>query len=139
MKKLLTTIVQGVTKTIVIAAALVIAFNLGSKAVTFYQYKDLIGALEQAKSMTYTDKYQCLDFSKDLSQKLAAIGIGSTIEIVETEKKNEYHAVVSLQIDPQKGELVSYKTIDNCTVEGDVISCNKGDIENRNLYVASSK
>ncbi|MDP1619648.1 MAG: hypothetical protein Q8L11_04135 [Candidatus Moranbacteria bacterium] len=139
MKKLLTTIVQGVTKTIVIAAALIIAFNLGSKAVIFYQYKDLIGALEQAKSATYSDKYQCLDFSKDLSQKLAAIGIGSTIEIVQTEKQNEYHAIVSLQIDPQTGEMVNYKTVDNCEVNGDTISCNKGSIENKNLYIASSK
>lgn len=139
MKNLLTTIVRGVTKTIVIAALLVIAFNVGDKVVTFYQYKDLLSALEQAKSQSYTDKYQCLDFSKDLSQKLAAIGIGSTIEIVQTEKENEYHAIVSLQIDPQNGKIVNYKTVDNCEVNGDTISCTKGSIENRNMYVASSK
>ena len=139
MKNLLYTIVKGVTKTIVIVVALYLAFNIGSKLVLFYQYKDIIGAVEQAKSATYTDKYQCLDFSKDLSQKLAAIGIGSSIEIVQTEKANEYHAIVSLQIDPQSGAIVNYKTVDNCSVSGDTISCNKGSIENRNMYIASSK
>jgi len=139
MKNSLYTIVKGVTKTIVIVAALYLAFNIGSKLVLFYQYKDIIGAVEQAKSATYTDKYQCLDFSKDLSQKLAAIGIGSSIEIVQTEKANEYHAIVSLQIDPQSGAIVNYKTVDNCSVSGDIISCNKGSIENRNMYIASSK
>jgi len=123
----------------VIVVALYLAFNIGSKLVLFYQYKDIIGAVEQAKSATYTDKYQCLDFSKDLSQKLAAIGIGSSIEIVQTEKANEYHAIVSLQIDPQSGAIVNYKTVDNCSVSGDTISCNKGSIENRNMYIASSK
>jgi len=137
MKNLLTTIVKVFSRVIILSILIVIAFNLGGKLVTFYQYQDIISALDQAKNHAYTDKYQCMDFSKDLSEKLTKLGVANSIEIVQTEKTGEYHAVVSLQIDPQKGEIVNYKTIDNCNLDGDNLSCNKGNIQNHNMYVAS--
>ncbi len=67
-----------------------------------------------------TKKYACFDFSRDLRNLLLKKGIPSKIDVVKPKDpkfEKDYHAVVSIQIEPQSGEIVYYRTedlIDQC-------------------------
>ncbi|MEI6588204.1 MAG: hypothetical protein WCO05_04635 [Candidatus Moraniibacteriota bacterium] len=108
------------------------------RVIIFNQYSGLVDSLEEVKKGTYSNKYQCLDFSSDLQKKLKKQGIDSQISIVEPEgKNNELHAVVSILIEPQTGKAVSYRTVDSCTSESGKLVCEKGMVEDKNVYVAN--
>jgi len=108
------------------------------KTLLMNKYSYLINSFEEITKGTYTDQYQCLEFSGDLQKKLKEQGIESKITIVEQkDRPGEYHAVVSVQIEPQTGEAVSYKTVDTCSDENGTLVCDKGTVEGRNMYIAN--
>ena len=123
---------------LIIAILVVVNVVLVQRTLLFNKYSYLINSFEEANKKDYTDNYQCLDFSSDLQQKLKEQGIDSQVSIVEQEgKADQLHAVVSIQIEPQTGKAVSYKTVDTCTNDGGKLVCDKGMIENKNIYVAN--
>jgi hypothetical protein len=95
--------IASITILAVINAALI------QKTFLLDKYSYLINSFEEVKKGIYSGDYQCLDFSGNLQKKLKEQGIESKISIVEQEgKAGEYHAVVSIQIEPQtraSGEL----------------------------------
>ena len=134
-KKLL--ILWAVKFGVVSALVIVSAFILLPKIVLFEKYKDIILTLDKVSQKPYSQEWKCLDFSQELATQLEEKGIKSKIEIVKKEGiKNEYHAVISLQIDPQNGELTDYEVVDSCVFQNGEIKCEKGTIEGKNLYVA---
>ncbi|TAK94853.1 hypothetical protein EPO05_05760 [Patescibacteria group bacterium] len=100
------------------------------------KHRQLIGALEAAENHEYNNGYQCLDFSKSLAEKFQQKGIESRIEIVKQKDSDSYHAVVSLQIEPQNGSVVSYESVDSCRLVDGELACEGGIIKEKNLYVA---
>jgi hypothetical protein len=126
-------------KTIVILTIMaVINVALIQKTLLMNKYGYLINSIEEVSNGTYSDQYQCLEFSGELQKKLKEQGIESKISIVEREgRTGEFHAVVSVQIEPQTGEAVSYKTVDNCADENGTMVCENGTVEGRNMYIAN--
>ena len=123
---------------VIITILVLINVALIQKTFLLNKYSYLIDSLEEVSQGVYGDSYQCLDFSGDLQKKLKDQGIDSKISIVEQEgKTGEYHAVVSIQIEPQTGQAVSYKTIDSCITENGKIICENGTVEGRNMYIAN--
>lgn len=123
---------------VIITIMAVINVALIQKTFLMSKYDYLINSFEEVSKGTYADNYQCLDFSGDLQKKLKEQGIDSKINIVEQEgKPGEYHAVVSVQIEPQTGKAVSYKTVDNCDIEDGKMICEKGTVEGKNMYIAN--
>ena len=113
-------------------------FSIRTKIISYEKHQDLIEAIEAVRQHPYTDDYQCLDFSKALTTKLSDVGIESRIEIVaQPGRSDQYHAVVSFQIDPQNGQMVAYDPVDNCRVQEGSLLCRNGSIEQQNLYVAN--
>jgi len=90
---------------------------------------------DKVSSIKYTKEFACFDFSKDLFLLLQEHKIPSKIDIVKGKNKNELHAIVSIQIEPQSGEVVYYKTsdlVDQCfqSSENDnKFYCGSGEIE----------
>lgn len=123
---------------VIITILVVINVALVQKTFLLNKYSYLVDSFEEVKKGIYSDNYQCLDFSSDLQKKLKEQGIDSRINIVEQEgKTGEFHAVVSVQIEPQTGKAVSYKTVDTCVNESGRIVCEKGTVEGKNLYIAN--
>jgi hypothetical protein len=106
------------------------------KVVLYEKHKELIRILEEVKSQEYSERYQCLEFSKSLVKKLSAQGVPSRVEIVNQGEPDKYHAVVALQIEPQNGKIVKYETVDSCTINEEKLQCQNGFIEGQNMYVA---
>jgi hypothetical protein len=122
----------------IIAILVVVNVVLVQRTLLFNKYGYLINSFEEASKKSYTDSYQCLDFSSDLQKKLQEQGIDSQVSIVEQEgKTDELHAVVSIQIEPQTGKPVNFKNVDTCTNDGEKLVCDKGTIENKNIYIAN--
>lgn len=112
----------------------------GKQVILYQRHKDLISSIEKVQQNQYTDAYQCLDFSKDLVNDLKSRGIDSQVDIVQTEgRSDEYHAVISLQIEPQDGKVVSYKTVDRCRLVNGNLDCESGKIQDGKFYVAFKK
>lgn len=118
--------------------SLVLAVILLQKVFLFEKYKDIVLALDEVSKTPYSDNWKCLDFSKDLAELLNEKGIKSKIEIVKREGiEDEYHAVISLQIDPQNGAITNHQVVDSCVLENGKIECEKGMIEGKDSYVVS--
>lgn len=123
---------------VIIAILAFVNVALIQKTFLFSKYSYLINSFEEVRKGVYSDDYQCLDFSSDLQEKLEKQGIDSRISIVRQEgNTDEYHAVVSIQIEPQTGEAVNYETIDNCISKEGKIICEKGTVEKGNMYIAN--
>jgi len=130
---ILWTVKFGVISVLVIVST----FILLPKIVLFEKYKDIILTLDKVSQKPYTEDWKCLNFSKELATLLEEKGIQSKIEIVKRAGiKNEYHAVISLQIDPQNGEITNHEVVDSCVFQNGEIKCEKGTIEGKNMYVA---
>jgi len=78
----------------------------------------------------YTEKYACFDFAKEFKEKLEKRGIRSKIEIVKNNSNENYHSIISIQIDPRQNGIVYYSlenTIDQCVKSTEnKIFCKKG-------------
>ena len=123
-----------------LAALVFVFFTLAQKAERYERNRELIDSIEEISGHKYAESYKCLEFSKDLYAKLASYGIKSQIEIVDTgSQKNEYHAVISVQIDPQSAQVVNYAKIDSCQMVDGELSCQNGRVTDRDTYVASKK
>lgn len=123
---------------VIIAILAFINIVLVQKTFLFSKYSYLINSFEEVKKGVYSDDYQCLDFSSDLHEKLEKQGIDSRINIVKQDgNTDEYHAVVSIQIEPQTGEAVNYEMVDNCVSKEGKIICEKGTVEKGNMYIAN--
>lgn len=68
------------------------------------KYIPLDQALQEIKKHPYTDDYKCLDFSKDLVDKLKEKNIQAEIEIGYDGKRTDVgHAWVGIWFEPQTG------------------------------------
>ena len=92
---------------------------------------------QRVSQMKYSKEYACFNFSKDFRDLLLKKGIPSKIDIVKVKPKDprtkDYHAIISIQIDPQTGDIVYYRTedlIDQCfeAKKDGKYYCNKGQI-----------
>lgn len=112
----------------------------GDQIRLYSKYQSLIGSIEAVRQHEYSDSYKCLEFSRDLQAKLMSKGIASRIAIVKNSTdENAYHAVVSFQIEPQDGQIVSYEKIDECDFRDGRLDCAKGSILDGNMYIAGKK
>lgn len=89
---------------------------------------------KKVSQIKYTKEFACFDFSRDFKELLQKDGIPSKIDIIKTEKSKDYHAIVSVQIEPQTGKVAYYKTsqlVDQCFKNEDdkKYYCSKGKIE----------
>lgn len=69
----------------------------------------------------YTKEYACFNFSADLRNMLQKVGIPSKIDIVRQKDSKDFHAIVSIQIEPQSGQFVYYEAnqlVDQCYKSG---------------------
>lgn len=123
---------------VIIAILAFVNVALIQKTFLLNKYSYLINSFEEVRKGTYSDNYQCLDFSSDLQEKLKKQGIDSRISIVKQNgNTDEYHAIVSIQIEPQTGEAADYETVDSCVSKGGKIICEKGTVEKGNMYIAN--
>ncbi len=112
----------------------------GNQIRLYSKYQSLIGSLEAVRQHEYSDSYKCLEFSKDLQARLLSRGVASRIAIVKSgSDENTYHAVVSLQVEPQDGKIVGYETVDECDFRNGQLDCAKGSIKDGNMYIADKK
>jgi len=61
--------------------------------------------LKEISSREYTNKYQCVDFSKDLQKMLRENSIES--EIVRGTRNNNGHAWSCIWVEPQTGQFIT--------------------------------
>lgn len=65
--------------------------------------------VDEVKRIEHTEDYQCLEYSKELQERLEAVGVGSSVIIGQQPNVDYKHAIVGIWIEPQTGELVNVK------------------------------
>jgi len=82
-----------------------------------HQWKEVGTVTGAVAEANYTKDYACFDFSRDLKDMLQKVGVPSKIDIIKPKTGKDYHAIVSIQIEPQTGSFVYYEAdqlIDQC-------------------------
>lgn len=72
-----------------------------------YKYRPLEDTLEQISQHSYTDNYDCTNFSEDAVKQLQENNISSSIIIGYKEGETFNHAFIGVWIDPQTTEFVT--------------------------------